>query len=293
MIGVVLGFHSPAGYALPRQHLQGTIRHVLASGATVAVAQAVRPGGRPEPVPAGVATGVWWTSQIMFFKENLWNLGATLLPRCDVLVFCDSDVYWPDSGWLGHVRETMRVADIAQPFEVAAWLDRTGQESMRRPAAAVAIAAGREPRLGGYHPGFAWAVTRDAYARIGGWYDRCPQGGGDCAIAFALADDAHGESMAARVPLEAEYWHRASYRAWRSRVRELRLRVAYPAGLVIRHRWHGERSRRLYHGRSSYMPQVGHGEYPLERRPDGLLRWTDEAASDRAADYFAYRCEDG
>lgn len=293
MIGAVVGFFSPAGYALPRQHLQATLRWLVGSGVPVALAQAVRPGQRPEPAPAGVASGVWYTGDTLFLKENLWNLGATLLPPVDGVAFFDADVSLSSPDWPAVVARSLERHDVIQPYEAATWLDRDGTPAMQRPAAAVAIAAGREPRLGGYHPGFAWAMTAAAFRAVGGFYELCPQGGGDCALAFALADDAAGDAMARRPTVESEYWHRESYRRWRRRVRAARLRVGYCAGVGLTHRWHGDRSRRLYVGRSAYMPQVGTGEYPLERRPDGLLQWTDAAANHRAQQYFAQRCEDG
>lgn len=293
LLGAVIGFFSPSNYQLPKKHLQTTISYLLASGLHVAVAQVVRPGQKPEPLPPGVSSGVWYTEHTYFYKENLWNLGATLLPH-DYLLFIDSDILISHKNWASTVLEKLNQYDLIQPFEIAAWQNRAGDGiEFRRRCSAFALAAGIDPRVDKYHPGFSWAATRDAFNKMGGWYDFHPAGGGDTATVYALTKREYGEYWAKRVPTESYWWQQKSFHDYRNKLESLNLKIGFCENFTATHMWHGSRKNRLYVGRSKFLPPLQNNSFPLIRRKDGLLEWADFADSLRLQEYFDFRREDG
>lgn len=288
----VIGFFSPSDYALPKKHLQTTVAHLLDSKVDVAVLQVVRPDSKPEPLPNYVKSAVWYSTHTLFWKENLWNLGTTIVPH-EHLLFIDSDVVFSESSWVDKTFEAFEEYDLIQPFEIGTWLSKTGGLEMRRKAAAVALAAGIDPRPDTYHPGFAWATKRTVLNKMDGWYALHPAGGGDTAMAMALTKQEHAERWASHLSCETHYWFRKSYQDYRKRLQSLNLKIGFCTGLSLQHMWHGDRQNRKYIGRSLFLPQTGADEFPLQYRPDGLLEWTEEYHNVQAKAYFDQRKEDG
>jgi hypothetical protein len=288
---IIVAFYSPADFVLPRLHLRNTLERLLHTGRRVICGQVVRPGQEAQPVPAGVELVVRESDDAIFFKENVWNLVAE---RADAtrLVFVDADVEFTNPYWIEQAEMLLRDCPIIQPYSEAVWLARDGGVELTRPSAAAAMMHGHTPHPGTTHPGFAWAMTRAAWSRIGGWYELHPSGGGDTAFALALAGLEAADRWAAQVGREAAFVGRQSFRRWASLVAGLAPRVGAVLG-KCRHAWHGDRRRRRYIGRDQWMPQVGADELPLARREDGVLAWTDAAANDLAREYFLQRAEDG
>lgn len=294
-LGAVIGFFSPSNYRLPKKQLQITIAHLLNSGVQVAVAQIVRSSCKPEPLPAGVISGVWYSDHTLFYKENLWNLGAKLLPH-ENLLFIDSDVLIKHDNWAEKVIELLTQFDIVQPFKIAAWQNKNGIGfAMRRFCAAMALADDTQLIPYKHHPGFAWAMRRSAFDKLGGWYDFAPDGSGDIVNAFALSKQSYGPTWTQHFGGHNpwQFLNRKSFQQYRSRALAAHLKVGYCADFIAQHMWHGDLKNRKYIGREDYMPQVADGEYPLIRRDDGILEWANMSYNIRAQEYFDQRREDG
>lgn len=292
MLAVVVSFFSPCGYALPKWHLDSTLEWLLKANASVVVTQATLPGQDPVAIPSGVRDHrVYENADVMFLKENLWNLGAALAPEADKLLFMDADVRI-DGDWLEETDRLLDEADVCQPFEFCHWLDRKGRLTLSKPSAAAYMARGLAPSLGQCHVGFSWGMRRKTYEDLGGFYDLCVRGGGgDAAFAFAIS--AHEQtdrliemhSSADRIGVRAP-----SFKAYRENALRVAPSVGYRKGLCL-HLWHGERENRQYVNREKYFPVNEDGEPPVVRRDDGLLKWSSEAPL--AQEYFALRKEDG
>lgn len=292
-LGAVVAFFSPSDYVLPKKNLQRVLAQLCDANIPVIVAQVVRPDKTPEPVPAGVVNRVWYSNHTLFWKENLWNLGAQILPT-KKLLFIDADVIFAASDWPQKISRALDEYDLIQPFENCVWLNQNhdGVE-LRRKSAAVALHARMHPRPDEYHPGFAWAARRESFVRMGGWYEFHPAGGGDTVTSYALAETEYGEQWFSNLRTESYVWKRQSFRRYRARVQNANLKIGYLAGDTVQHLWHGAREFRRYIGRLVFMPQIGFDEYPLQHRPDGLLEWSDEAHNLGAQAYFDQRREDG
>lgn len=288
---IIVAFYSPADFDLPRRHLLATLERLRDTRRQVVCGQVVRSGQRAEPVPAGVELVEYESDDTIFYKENLWNLLAEQ-STAERLVFVDADVAFANPYWIEQTETLLAQCPIVQPYAEAVWLDREGRVEMTRPSAGAALMHGHAPHPAMTHPGFAWAMTREAWHRIGGWYELHPSGGGDTAFALALAGIEAADRWAEQVGREAAYVRRQSFRRWASLVAAYAPRVGAVLG-HCRHAWHGDRADRRYVGRDQWMPQTGADELPLARRRDGLLAWTDPSANELARSYFIQRREDG
>lgn len=291
-IAVCLAFFSPCDYALPKQHLAATLEWLAGQGVQAVLAQVVRPGQEPQPVPAAIKSLVYESSDTMFFKESLWNLAAASVDA-DKLLFLDTDLRFSSPDVIRQVDELLDLVDVCQPFGTAVWLCRDGKVSHARRGAAFALSRGYEPTTRFYHPGFAWGLTRRAYEFLGGFFDRHVLGGGDIAFAYALDPRWVNVDLRQRVPDDAHFWTSPSYESYRHRGASLCLRVGSLENVDCMHSWHGDQANRQYTSRGSFLPLGPGEEYPVRHRADGLLEWTCAKASDAVERYFVSRREDG
>lgn len=303
MLSVILAFYAPCDYELPKQHLATTLKWLAGTGVSTILAQVVRPGQAPQPVPAGVQNLVYETPSVMFYKENLWNIAAQHT-SADMLCFLDADVYFAKNEVLalrdktpldlfGSIERKLKRCDVIQPFETAMWLSQTGERVRVRKASAVPLAHNTEPAPIRYHPGFSWAMTRQAFDAMGGWYDRHPFGAGDTAFAYSLDPRWLNTSTPKHLPQDAQFWPSQSFQYYQANGVQAGLRVGYLETVDAYHRWHGDLKNRQYANRSRYVALTPGNEYPLIRRADGLLEWEDAETSAQVLEYFQSRKEDG
>lgn len=292
-VSVVLCYFSPAGYELPRKHFHATVQTLHAQGVPLVVTQAVLPGQEPQPVPAAIPQRVYEVGSVLWLKEALWNAAARLTDA-EHLVFLDADIVFSTTAWLDRTLRALRDCDITQPFAEARWLDRDGRRDITKQAAAFALLSGDTPKMNRYHPGFAWAMTRDAFERLGGLYDRNACGGNDSALFFALSDSPGAMS-------HIEYFGRRqdrtvkspSWQAYRENAQRQQFRFGVVPGVTVTHLWHGDRKHRQYQTREFAFPRNAAGEFNLICREDGILEWQDKSDERVAREYFASRREDG
>lgn len=291
-VTVCLAFFSPCDYETPRKHLGKTLQWLAGEGVPTVLAQVVRPGQMPQPVPSGISSLVYESSDCMFFKENLWSLAARSTDA-DKLLFLDTDIVFSAPDVIEKVASLLDRVDVCQPFGTAVWHDRDGRVMNARRSSTFAISRGYEPSSRYYHPGFAWAMTRRAFDFLDGFYDRHVLGGGDIALAYSLDLRWVGVDLRARNPDDAHFAASPSYGQYRMRAANLCLRVGCLDNVDAIHRWHGDVELRQYCSRGKYLPLAAGEEYPLRYREDGLLEWTDPSASEAIKRYFESRREDG
>lgn len=287
-----MAFFSPCDYELPKRHVARTLEWLAGEGVEATLAQVVRPGQEPQPVPAGITSLVYESGDVMFYKESLWNLAARA-SQADKLLFLDTDVSFSADDVLEQTSQLLDRVDVCQPFGTAVWRDRDGKIVNARRSAAFAISHGYEPNGRYYHPGFSWAMTRRAFDFLDGFYDRHVLGGGDLGMAFALDLRWVGVDLRARNPLDAHFAASPSYGIYRMRAANLCLRVGCLEQVDAVHHWHGDTEHRQYCSRGEFLPLQPGQEYPVRCREDGLLEWTDPAASEAVRKYFQSRKEDG
>lgn len=288
----VIAYFSPVGFHRPLANLHTVLSDLLAAGIPVTVAEAVMPGAEPLVLPEGVQHLRWETDSVLFLKENLFNLSLPYIDEPKVLQL-DGDVRFLSRRWWDRTSEALDVVDIVQPFDVCWWLGPRGGVHHEKRSIVEAFPSRTWPDLRIFHPGFAWAFRREWLEAVGGIYDLHAVGGGDTALAFALApEQPSARTLGHWVRLENLFHETTTFRLWMKRVRDTGCSIDYLRRSPLVHLFHGTRDRRRYDDRSVFLPSLVDGEYPIRRRADGLLEWIDPRHSERLLEYFRSREED-
>ena len=230
----------------------------------------------------------------LWHKENMINIGIKkLLPNnWKAVAWIDADIEFESVTWAS---DTLKILnghkDIVQLFSHAVDMDK------KMDAMAIFTSFGfqydKGKPYGGtgpnfWHPGFAWAITRKAYEKVGGLFDLSILGSGDHNMALSLIKNGHN-SINNLVTNE----YKNSILNWEHRANNIRL--GYVPG-VIRHYFHGTKQNRKYGERWQLL--VKHKYNPLKHviyNGDGLLIPTKEFPEELLEDimkYFKVRNED-
>jgi hypothetical protein len=223
----------------------------------------------------------------LWHKENMINIGIRrLLPAgWKACAWIDADIEFESPTW---ALDTLKILngsrDIVQPFSHAVDMDKAKNALQIFPSFGFQFAKQRTFGLTGvnqWHPGFAWACTRQAYERMGGLYDLSILGAGDHNMSQAFVGRG---AQSVNEFVHDEY--RESVVAFQRRAAHLRM--GYVPG-VIRHHFHGSKKNRKYQERwqilvkHQYSPEVH-----VTRRPDGLLIPTAACPSAMLEEILAY-----
>jgi hypothetical protein len=230
----------------------------------------------------------------LWHKENMINIGIKkLLPKnWKAVAWIDADIEFDSPTW---VSDTLKILnghkDIVQLFSHAVDMDKDEDPMTIFSSFGFQYSKGR--KYGGtgpkfWHPGFAWAMTRNAYEQVGGLYDLSVLGSGDHNMAQALIRNAKNS-----VNKDVSKEYKESVLGWQKLVKTIRL--GYVPG-VVRHYFHGTKQNRKYNERWQIL--VKHQYNPLTHVKydnDGLLVPTTDCPQgllDDIMKYFLERNED-
>jgi hypothetical protein len=230
----------------------------------------------------------------IWHKENLINLGVrTLLPPTfRAFAWIDADVEFDSASWVG---DTLRILsgskDVVQLFSHCVDMD-ANEATMRVFSGFGYSYTKRKPYgtqgLDYWHPGYAWAMTRSAFERLGGLFDKGVLGSGDSVMALAFVGKV---SQMCDVRYSCDY--RNSMLSYQKEACQLRL--GYVPG-VIRHFFHGTKQNRKYTERWQILMRhafspAHHVRYdargllvPLPSCPSGFLKDVYQYFCDRKED---------
>jgi hypothetical protein len=146
--------------------------------------------------------------------------------------------------------EQLQRYPIVQLFQLSFFLGPSGKKQILRRdySFAYSIQHGKaiDPHRSSecyIHPGYAWAMRREAFDTLGGLLDFSIVGSGDIQFAYALLN-----RIEETIPLEIHDDYRQVARAWGTRLAQLAengTNVGY-APINIWHHWHGDRLDRKY-----------------------------------------------
>lgn len=219
---------------------------------------------------------------LLWQKERMLNLAEKNVPdQYDAIAWIDMDVMLLNPNWIEWTKNLLSTNHVCQLWSTSYERDAFGNLNRIRPSVASAYNEGKPDcfHLGRYHPGFAWAMRRDTFHKIGGLLDTNIVGNGDTHMCrgFFNADLWTDRYM-------SDKW-RADTDAWREKANSvIQGHVGCVPGDLI-HFWHGDRTNRKYVERLSYL---GDHDYDpatdIEIDPaNGLYRWTDYAQKARPA----------
>jgi hypothetical protein len=230
------------------------------------------------------------TETPLWHKENMVNIGVKyLLPSSwKAFAWIDADIEFESSTW---ALDTLKILngykDIVQLFSHCCDMDEY-EASMR-----VFNSAGYQwERRGKYennganfsHPGFAWAMTRTAYERVGGLYENAILGSGDNIMLFSLLNNG---LKAININSTEDY--KEDILNFERKMKSLRF--GYTPG-VIRHYYHGSKANRKYTERwtillkHEYAPSIHITQDSL-----GILIPTSDFPEELKKDIFRYFSE--
>jgi hypothetical protein len=260
---VVVPYFNLCGCAVRYQQTVDFIeRYTHTPGVQIIVVEAAFPGCFMFPNALHVEV-----TDYLWYKENLLNYGLRHLPPTwTYAAWIDSDLTFTCADWVRRTIKELRKMDVVQMFRFCKFLDAEGNVSSTFSSKK--------------HPGYAWAMRRSWYNKIGGLFDRCIVGGGDNVMKAGILGHTTTLSMSA---------FRADMLKWGKRARTKKYGIV-PMDII--HHWHGDREKRQYTSRYRYIEGLQPSHLEVDDR--GILRFTAEGQhySEKIKEYFASRVEE-
>jgi hypothetical protein len=180
----------------------------------------------------------------VWHKENMINLGVKyLLPKTwRAFAWIDADIEFESTTWASDALKVLNGSkDVIQLFSHAIDMDPKNNAMSIFPSFGFQYSKGSKYGGSGinmWHPGFAWAMTRRAYEKIGGLYEKSILGAGDHNMALSFL----GNGL--------KSVNGATTQGYKNTILDLELkaktlRLGYIPG-VIRHYFHGNKKNRKY-----------------------------------------------
>ena len=250
------------------------------------------------PVRLPFMKGVWKHIKVrsehpLWIKENLINQAVRQLPRgWKYMAWVDADITFLNPEWAQDTIDELRRNDVVHMFQTCVNLGPKG-ESLKIDKGFGYMHRGsgtpytKSDRYGFWHPGYAWACTRQAYTQMHGLLDWAILGSGDRHMALAWIGRAV-ESAPGNI--------HPTYRQMLLEYEDLcrGFKVSYIDGTILHH-WHGRFADRRYRERWSIIVD---GKFdPMEdvgMTREGALQLTCQGLRfvGDLRDYFVGRKED-
>jgi hypothetical protein len=200
------------------------------------------------------------TKTPIWHKENMVNLAVKyLLPsNWKAFAWIDADIEFESNSW---ALDTLKILngckDIVQIFSHAIDMDKNGESLNHFNSFGYSFSKNKKYTTKGFdywHPGYAWAITRKAYNKLGGLYDKGILGSGDNIMALSFINKC---SCMNNINYNEDYNN--SMLDFQEKAKNLRL--GYTPG-VIRHHYHGSKKLRKYTERWQIL--IKHEYSPIE-----------------------------
>lgn len=207
------------------------------------------------------------TDTVLWQKENLINIGISRLPSdWKYVAWIDSDIDFVRKDWVAETIHQLQMHQVVQLFEDIVDLG-PDHEIMRTAKSFMFCYKNGYPRClsskkGAYyyqgyygycssksskgsqwHPGYAWAATRNAIDTTGGLFEYGILGAGDHHMACSLIGEYEYS-----IPSDMSEDYRNHLRIWQERALRLHKNVGYVKGTIY-HYFHGKKKDRKYNDR--------------------------------------------
>ena len=184
------------------------------------------------------------TTVPMWHKKNMINLGVKkLLPsNYKAFAWIDADLDFESTTW---ALDTLKILngckDVVQLFSHASDMDKDETNLNLFNGFGYSYCKNKPYTMKGkdyWHSGYAWAMTRKAYEKLGGLYDKGVLGSGDSIMALSLINKAKNMN-------NSKYHTDYNTSMTDYELKAKGLRMGYTPG-VIRHHFHGTKQNRKY-----------------------------------------------
>lgn len=313
---VVTPIFNPQRFRTRWKHYNNFEKHVLDSGAHLVVIEAAFGERRKvfiESVSDRHTIIHVRTESEIWTKENLINLAVQHLPEdWKYVAWVDADVQFVRTDWVGETIHQLQHYDVVQMFSVAMDLDPRNipyginysfmhdyingvpDKIKKRDNGKYYESKGTTQsglKVNRWHPGFAWASTREAFSSLGGLIDWAILGSADNHMARCLIGQCE-KSMPTSIHPE----YKNLIKIWQERaLMYVKKNVGYVEG-TINHFFHGAKANRKYADRWQILakPPKFQPSLDLKRDWNGVWILTDRNSvlRDDIRNYFRQRDED-
>lgn len=210
----------------------------------------VTEAGNPNHVQVRGSTELW-------HKENLINLGFQRLPaNWEYAAWVDADVDFLNLNWVHDTLQALQHHPVVQLFQDCIDTGPTGEIVQTHRGFGYQLSQGQITPGKGYafpHPGFAWAIRREAFDGLGRLIDWAILGAADHHMAWAFLGQVQRSIPSGLAP---SYLARLAAFQRRCAV-HVRGDVGYVSGLLVHH-WHGKKRDRRYVERWDVLTKNGY-----------------------------------
>jgi len=293
---VLIPFYNPARYKRILKNALYVISTLKEKNIPVFVAECVFHKYKPQ-IPN--ATLVLKSDSYMFYKEQLLNKLVPHVPKkYTKLIFLDADIIFDTPDWVDTTSAALNKFDIIQPYSESCWLtpDNTRIRSKKN-SYAYAIVTKKDisnSTTHDYHPGFAWAMKRDVFVKIGGFFEKSIIGGGDVTFVLNLFP----------FHVTDEFFFKASqsgfgkyiidaWREYNDAFKKVNPTLGYLSNKAL-HLFHGVKEDRQYISRYKNIADAMKGTWDDEvtTNSDGLFEFKRPEMNSILLSYFKGRNED-
>lgn len=233
------------------------------------------------------------TPHELWHKENMLNLAIQRLPEnWKYVAWIDADVDFARNDWVIETLNLLQHFDAIQMFSTALDLSPKEEVFHTHKGFIYSYANGFQGNrdYSNWHPGFAWAIRREAFDALGGLIDFAVLGSADRHMANALIGQ-----VERTIHKDLTFDYKEGLLLWEERaLKYVKKNVGFMPGSILHH-WHGKKVDRRYNSRweilirNQYSPR-------LDLKPDwqGLWQLTDRSHQlrDEIRHYFSSRNED-
>jgi len=252
------------------------------------------------------------TTNEIWIKENLINLAIQHLPEdWKYVCWCDSDITFARPDWVGEIIQQLQHYKVVQCFSASQDLD-SGYHPTNIQHSFLYTYHNNFDLVGSnkidfeldtsdnyysvnkgkyvLHPGYVWAMTREAFNGVGGLMDFGICGAGDRHMAYALIGKA---SLSIPEGVGEEYKNMVL--EWEKNAeKHIQRNIGYVDGVIL-HNYHGDKLHRKYHNRWKILTENKFNPLTdLKRDWQGLYQLTGNKIQlrDGLMKYFHERQED-
>lgn len=224
----------------------------------------------------------FYSKSAFFYKEALWNRLEKEIPsEYTKICFLDSDIIFERADWLDTLSEMLESYDLVHPFKNAKLLNISYTEYAVFES--VIKKTDRFINTGG--GGYGWAIRRDFFSNIGGFFDMCILGGGDELFYTSIMNQSYNTSNNPMfILLKNEYI------TYKMKVQEYCPRVTFLESTML-HLFHGSIQNRNYETRYNVLKDVNWISVFI-KNSDGFWESMDESINLQCLEYFKNRKED-
>lgn len=232
----------------------------------------------------------------MFLKENLYNIATKYIDtKYTKFIFLDSDIIFDNISWYDDTSNMLNYYDIIQPFNQAHWINEDNNNYVASKDCAAKFLTQSDDEIYGnkYHPGFCWAMTRNFFNKIEGFYEECILGAGDLAFVCSLDtkniiyDNLKKQHLINKHKL---FYDGSTYISYKNNIKNLSFRISYLNNCDAYHLYHGNIEDRQYNHRYDLLNNFESIQF--NKNKNGILEFVDESIAKICYQYFISRKED-